>query len=253
MDSKNRYAQRTPRLGIPVPGYDQPIWPELELKKWTIVENLLLAGIRGLNNCVFYEGHVSLNKEEDGTFSVTVERASHGHSLTGIVAGKYFEASRVLKWPDLAAGRQYYLYVTATEKTFSDPTAIRPVTLLHSVSSRSRLLVAHVDLRKDDPEVNSHPDGKHYSDSMVAPPAMLSPRVVEFETVGMDGVVLSVPRKVAFVETSRVYVESSALLETGEVHIGYHGSDPKAKRPGDVVVYNTGDAGVLTRAIIFTE
>ena len=48
MKSK-QYKLRTPRLGLPVPGYKAHIWPEIEMMRWQIVENLLLAGPRGQN------------------------------------------------------------------------------------------------------------------------------------------------------------------------------------------------------------
>ena len=250
---KNSYKQRTPRLGIPVPGYEQPIWPELELKKWTLVENILIAAMRGSENCVFYEGRLSLDKQKDGTFAVQARRSSHGHSLCGIVGGHYFDAPKTLEWPELLKGQQYYLYITPTEKTSLDPTSVRPVTLKFYSPTPSRLLVGYVDLRKDKPKVDVSPEGKVYASRLTVPPVMMAPHVVKFETNGLKGAVLSVPGRVAFAEVSRDFHEDVTSSKIGEVMFGYNGTDSRAERPGDVVVYNTGDLGLPARAIIFTE
>ena len=53
--NKNKYKQATKYLGIPVPGWQDGIWPDLEMMKWQMVENMLMASMRGSVNSIFRE------------------------------------------------------------------------------------------------------------------------------------------------------------------------------------------------------
>jgi len=250
---KNKYKQRTKLLGIPVPGEDDHIWPKVEMKKWQIVENILVAGMRGMKNCLFDEGDMSLELVDGDTYAVVLRATGRSASAKGVVSGFFFHAPRTVRWEPLKVGRQYYLYLSAMPKTYLDPTKVRTVVSAHSLSGRSLLPMAVVDLRGDDYSLNSQPDGKVYSASMSAPASLFTPRVVEFRSEGKEGVVLSSGGKVSFVQVSKMQIDAEESKEMGEVSVGYYNSDNKVERPDQFVVYNSGEKGVPAKALVFCE
>ena len=52
------YKQKTPHLGIPVVGNRDRISPDVEMRKYTIIENMLIAGTQGLTEVVFDDGEI---------------------------------------------------------------------------------------------------------------------------------------------------------------------------------------------------
>ena len=154
------YKQRTKFLGIPVVGNDDGIWPEVELKKYQIIENLLLAGLKGMQNCIFDEGDLALEKKQDGEFFAILRPSGISPALEGIVGLAYFFSQDALMWDNLVAGKMYYLYVTRTPHTFSDSSSVRAVALEHEQSSKLMILVGIVDLKSDNPSLDRNPTGK---------------------------------------------------------------------------------------------
>jgi hypothetical protein len=81
-----------------------------------------------------------------------------------MVGGVFFRASSSVFWKGLEKGNNYWLYVRATTKTMTNPSAIRAVASRYRLEeSPDALLVAEVNLREMEPEVNPYPDGKIYS------------------------------------------------------------------------------------------
>lgn len=285
--SDKTYKQRTKVLGIPVVGYGDRVWPEVELKKYQLLENMLLAAMKGIDNCLFEEGDMVLNKLEGGTFSVTLHPIGVTRSAVGILGGTYFSAPPSVEWNNLDVGKIYYLYLTKTAKTLVDPTSIRTFTSEYAKEVRGTILMGIVDLKNDPPSLERYPDDKLYTSDLAehlldaqnphgdsisqdeltiskklnldvtaevqigevsVPVAALVPKIIDFETCGVGGVTLSTSRRVAFVQVCRL---SGSQGDLGEVSIGYYEKDEKVINEESFVVYNTGNSGISMRAIIF--
>jgi hypothetical protein len=158
--NKNQYKQRTKQFGIPVPGWKDGIWPELELLKWQMVENMLMAAMRGNVNAVFREGNIQIKKDSDGTYSVLLTSTGNEPSVQGTVGGAYFDPSRSIIWSGLEAGSSYYLYVKGSENTFQDETAVVPVSSTTRITMKYVTLIAKADLTGDKYEIDRNPPGK---------------------------------------------------------------------------------------------
>ena len=154
------YKQRTKCLGIPVVGYGDKILPELELKKYQIIENMLMAGIRGELNAVFDEGQMVVRRGENGKYVVVLSANGVSPSVHGTVGGAYFLAPSTVSWEDLNDGTTYFLYLRGSPKTFSDPSMVRPIASERRLMDKGSVLMAVVDLRADNPVLERNPDGK---------------------------------------------------------------------------------------------
>lgn len=159
---KKSYNQRTPLLALPVLGYNDKILPEVELHKWTVIENLLIAGMQGVKHCVFDEGYWRIQQTADDTYMVSVGGVGHSVAAHGTVGGAYFKADSQIRWEGLQKGNLYWLYLRATQHTMVNPEMTRAAISKHRLSDDS-LLMAYVDLRSAEPEINPYPDGKVYS------------------------------------------------------------------------------------------
>ncbi len=153
------YKQRTKFLGIPVVGERDCIWPEVELKKWQIVENLLIAGLKGMQNCIFDEGDLSLQSKPDGTFYVILRPSGVKPALEGIVGSAYCYVGDALTWDNLIAGNTYYLYVTRTPHTYTDSSSVRSLSTTKEQPNKLTILVGIADL-KGNPHLDREPEGK---------------------------------------------------------------------------------------------
>lgn len=158
---RNGYKQRTEKLGIPVVGKGDGIYPEVELRKYTIIENMLIAGTQGLKEVVFDDGSYVLEMDGD-EYVVRLKAAAPTPSIHGIVSGFYFKGASVLKWEGLKRGRFYYLYVKSTPSTPHQSSAVRLVNSTVRIE-KDALLAATVDLREEIPQLEAYPDGKVYS------------------------------------------------------------------------------------------
>jgi len=155
------YKQQTKHLGIPVLGYKDRIHPDMEMRKYTIIENMLIAGTQGLSEVVFDDG--SYTSGNDGSeFYVRLAAGGSFPSARGIIGGFYFHASPELKWTGLKNGYFYYLYLKATPKTPYQCDAVREVSSTFTLG-RDSLLLATIDFRDEVPVLNTEPDGKVYS------------------------------------------------------------------------------------------
>lgn len=156
-----KYRQSTPLLSIPVVGYNDSIMPEIEMRKYRIIENMLLAGMGGVSEVVFDDGTYSLESDGD-TYTVGVHAGGTFPSMHGIVDGCYFRAALRVAWEKLKQGRLYYLYVRVTPKTSYDSSAIRLVSSTTKLG-HGALLMAVVDLREDVGSIDSNPPDKCYA------------------------------------------------------------------------------------------
>lgn len=247
--SGRNYKQRTKTLGIPVIGYKDGIFPEVELRKWQLVENLLLAGIRSVRNCIFQEGMWTVRRIDD-TFQVGlgIDVSATGPAISGVSKGVYFEVGNSIVWKDLKAGATHYLYIAPTRETRFNPQAVRHYARGTRMGLRDEMLLAVLDGKTG--KLEKHPEGKAYAESMAAPGTMLHPVVIDFESAGAEGFMVNTTRRIAYVEASRVYTGELAG-SVGDVIVGYHGTDNSVEKTTQAVIYNTGDSGLPMRAIIF--
>ena len=158
--NKNKYKQATKYLGIPVPGWRDCIWPELEMMKWLMVENMLLASMKGSENSIFQEGDIRILQESNGSYTVTLSATGSNPSLRGTVAGAYFDAPASFSWTGLQAGQAYYLYVKGSTDTFQNPSSVTPVASTNRINMKYVVLVAKADLTGEKPTINKSPSGK---------------------------------------------------------------------------------------------
>jgi len=296
------YKNRTPYLGIPVPGLKDRIMPEIELLKYRIIENMLVAGTQGVKNVVFDDGDYALERESDDTFEVVLRATGHSPSARGMVGGAYFDAPPEVRWSGLVAGRRHLLYVKAKEGVFADPSKVRAVSSDHGLAVGTAILMATVDLRESEPSVDPCPDGKMYSadvarhasdvenphgkelhqdvlvmrrtlaledsskivlrsgdqevslavaDLMEALAGCGRPEIMDVSSPGSAGVVVKCASgRISAVTVTRI-ASGDLSGKLGETAIGYHGEDDRADDPEEFVLYNTGDAGLPLRLIVF--
>jgi hypothetical protein len=164
MSDKN-YSQRTKVLGIPVVGYGDKIWPEVELRKWQIVENMLLAGTQGVKNCLFTEGDLMLESNPEGGFIVILRATAASTAATGVVSGSFFRAPAVLKWDGLVSGKLYYLYLVGSPKTFAEHSLVRTMVSEFEQKNKQAILMGVADLRGA-PTLERYPNGKVYASDL---------------------------------------------------------------------------------------
>ena len=296
---KNQYKQATRHFGIPVPGFKDGIWPELELKKWQMVENLLLAAMRGNVNAIFREGDMRIIKESDGTCSVFMSATGNEPSVQGAVGGAFFEAQPSFVWDKLEIGQSYFLYVRGSTDTFQDQRAVSPVSSITRQRNPYVTLVAKVSLIGDKFEIDRNPPGKinardlaqhvldydnPHGDTLVQNEMLIRNRLVigdgcnasigfevngeikefssgqivsgllklfvDFISSGKTGTKIRVDGNVKFVSVLRTQLDEKNL---GEVAVGLYGVSPEVSETNEFIVWNTGDAGIPMRAMIFCE
>ena len=89
-----------------------------------------------------------------------------------------------------------------------------------------------------------------------APAASLNEfKQVDILSPGPSGVTVSFSdaSKIFFAHASATHSQSSASLVVGDISFGYNGSDPSADSPDEIVVYNSGDAGVPNRVCAYCQ
>lgn len=162
------YSYKTPIYGIPVVGNGDAISPEVEMRKYKIIENLLRAGMEGRSNCVFDDGDFHLNVLDDGKCEVTIVPGSGVPvAIFGIASGAYFEEKISVTWANLAKGYIHYLYIVGTENTFVEPSSYVVKSFTREIASLDGVLVATVDYLGDFPILDEDPSGKMYADEVI--------------------------------------------------------------------------------------
>lgn len=167
--NEKKYRQRTKILGIPVVGHGDRIWPETELLKYQIIENMLLAGTRGVRNCLFEEGDLKLESRDNGEFSVILRATGNTQCAVGLISGYYFEAPSQLEWNGLKAGKRYFLYLAGSAKILTEPSFVRTISSEYEKKdmAKSSILIATADLRGETPVLDRYPDNKLYERDLV--------------------------------------------------------------------------------------
>ena len=201
------YKQKTKRLGLPVVGYDDPIWPELELKKYQIIESMLLAGLKGAVNAVFDEGDMTVKKGDDGKFSVVLSATGAHPSATGSSGGAYFEAPSSVVWDGLDDGYSYFLYLKGSRRTFEEPSDVRPVSSTRRMPDSTSVLMARVDLKGGVSFLDRYPEGKVNARDLAA--HVTDSENPHGEAVVQDGIMV---RK-------KIVIDPDAMLEIGSVSV----------------------------------
>lgn len=164
------YKNKTPYFGIPIPAKGDKIQSAEEEKAMNIIENQLLAGMKGVRCCVFEEGYFKLLDNHDGTYGVALAKNGAFYALCGVVGGAYVESKEPILWDGLEVGVKYYLYVQFTESLFEDETSFRVVSTISKKIDNNGiyLLLASVDLSGENKTIDSYPDGKVYSNDIAA-------------------------------------------------------------------------------------
>ncbi len=163
------YSNKTPYFGIPFVSEGETIIANEEKKASNIIENQLLAGLKGVKCSVFEEGHFKLVENNDGTCLVSLSKNSMRFALCGVVGGAYVESEEPIVWDGLEIGHKYYLYVQYTNQLFEDEHAFRVIFSTTKKTDNSIfLLLAHVDLKNDNKIINSNPEGKIYSNDIAS-------------------------------------------------------------------------------------
>lgn len=160
MSNSMEYKQKTKKLGIPVPGYGDKILPEMELKRFQLVENMMLAAMRGNVNAVFEEGSYTVTKAADGAYRVLLSATGASPCATGNVGGAYFEAPSSVSWEGLKEGFSYFLYIRGSFKTFLEPSDVRTLATTRRLLDGVSVLMAKVDLTGPVAVMDKMPDGK---------------------------------------------------------------------------------------------
>jgi len=158
------YKKSTKRLGLPVIWWGDRLDPDSELKKYTIIENMLVAATHGMKTVVFDDGEYVVSRETDSTFAVTLMATGSHPSARGIIDGAYFDAPSEIKWSGLREGRDAYLYLQASPKTFEDPSSVTALSSEYPV--KGKLIMARIDFRENEPELDTVPVGKVYSEDV---------------------------------------------------------------------------------------
>lgn len=299
--NKNQYKQATKYFGIPVPGWKDGIWPDLELMKWQMVENMLMAAMRGNVNAVFREGDLRIVKERDGTYTAMLSATGNEPSVQGTVAGAYFDAPPSVVWSGLEAGSSYYLYIKGSTSTFQDPASISAISSNSRLSTKYVTLIAMADLTQRNPTIDRNPPGKvnardlaqhvldfdnPHGEKMVQNEILIrnrlaigdgndadvemdvngevttiplskiikvlksSRKIVDFMSGGPSGVSLNADGNVVFASVVKTKPEEKGA---GEITVGFYGLHPDVKLPNQIMVWNSGDAGVSMRAMIVCD
>jgi len=155
----NTYKQATKYFKIPVLGWKDVIWPHIEILKWQMIENMLIASMKGSTNAIFREGDMRLTKESNGSYSVKLSATGNEPSAYGTVGGAYFDAPSSFSWDGLAYGKVYFLYIEGSTKTFQDENAIEALSSITRLTNQYVTLIAKVDLT-DVPVIDRNPVGK---------------------------------------------------------------------------------------------
>jgi hypothetical protein len=252
---RNGYKQRTRKLGIPVLGAGDGILADVEMHKWQIVENLLLAATRSVRSAVFSEGSWTC-RQIDGEVSaiVSASAASHVPSICGVSQGIYFHGGQNVIWRNLKPGVRNYLYVATERATLLNPLVFRAYSTVGRRDGARDLLVASVDLTGDKPVIDAEPDGKARSDGDVFERRHRSRNeVVEFVSGGPVGTRIEASAKILFANAGGMRTMDSGGYGAGEFTVGYCHRDPAVESVNACMVYNSGAAGVPCRALLVTE
>lgn len=159
------YKEKTPLFGIPVPGTGDKIRSSVEMKKYRMIENLLVAGTQGVKCCVFDDGDYVLESETESTYKVYLRATGASPAAHGVAGGAYFRVASEVAWEGLKIGFKHYLYIRADNRTFEEPSLVRFMASQHLLDNDHVVLMAVVDLRNEI-SIDIYPEEKIYSNDM---------------------------------------------------------------------------------------
>ena len=161
------YQYKTGFFGIPVPG-KEALKSSVEKKKWTIVENQLVAATKGVYCAVFEDGEYRVIDNVDGTYTVMLVGTGHEYALMGILNGGLVFTEQPVVWEKLQKGKTYWLYLVHQQGQYLDPSDFLPDAKNIKVEDgvNQFLLLARFD--GNTATVDSCPPGKVYSTDIPA-------------------------------------------------------------------------------------
>jgi hypothetical protein len=156
------YSSRTDFYRIPIPLTGDIITGVDQQKTFNIIENQLLAGMKGLRTAVFAEGVYSVIDNGDSTYKVML--SSNGSpAISGIVNGGLIETDTSIIWNGLSSGLIYYLYLVWKDETYQNPSDFTITSNTYLIEDDTYLFIATLDLTDSSPVLNTSPTGKFYS------------------------------------------------------------------------------------------
>src|SRR6516164_267078 len=142
------YIKSTPHYGIPYISDNEIMAGSEEEVAALIIDNQIRAGILGAGGTRVYQiGAFSADIVDSvlGTVDVTLTGIEGNPSVQGIANNCLVEVYDPIVWEDLAPNSFYYLYVQATENTYTDSTNVNIVASDSPISGLDYLFLATVD------------------------------------------------------------------------------------------------------------
>lgn len=156
---------------IPVLGYGDTITEEEEMKKASIIDNLLFASNFGTSKCILEEGDYAVKSESGGCYYLEITKPENGdYSLLGIVNYRLFLSDKTEKSNVVTKGYTYNVYVEYISSTEYDASAfnIKAYCGYPPEDNEYRLLIAQIDLT-DEKDIKLNTDtGKVYAKNILA-------------------------------------------------------------------------------------
>jgi hypothetical protein len=163
------YIKSTPHYGFPYISDNEIMAGSDEETAALIIDNQIRAGILGAGGTrVFQNGSFSADITDPvvGTVDVTLMGIEGNPSAQGIANNCLVEVYDPIVWENLAPDKFYYLYLQATEDTFTDSTNVNIVFSDFPFTSQDYLFLATVDttgadaVPPIDPVIDVSPPGK---------------------------------------------------------------------------------------------
>ena len=164
------YLKSTPNYSIPYISDNEIMAGSEEETAALIIDNQIRAGILGAGGTrVYQNGSFTADISDPvlGSVDVTLTGVEGNPSVQGIANNCLVEVYDPIVWEDLAADGFYYLYLQATEDTYTDSTNVNIVASETPITGIDYLFLATVDTTGTDavptplqPTVDVSPPGK---------------------------------------------------------------------------------------------
>ena len=163
------YKKKTKHYSIPYLSDGEPMDGNEQERIAKIVDNLLFAGNLGVAKALFDDGSYSIIKTVDKRHSLVIQNSA-SYSLIGIVNYRLFCTGKVVEFKDLYQGAFYYIYIAYCSALDIDEEAFARIatTDKYSKDDTTKILLATVDFRGETPIIEENPDGKMYSEEILA-------------------------------------------------------------------------------------
>lgn len=163
------YKKKTKHYAIPYISDGEGMEGSEEAKIAQMIDNIMFAGNLGVSKALFDDGNYSLKKIDEERYSLFVQ-AGATYSLIGIVNYQLFCTEEIVEFKDIYKGRFYYIYVGYSNSLNINSESFLKVVTTSKFSSddKTKVLIATVDYTGDVPVIEENPDGKMYSDEVLA-------------------------------------------------------------------------------------